>query len=424
PPLTIRFVPIVLGANGGTTAPLSTADFPDYLRTLKSVHPLGAVSAHVGPSFVTSANFGAPPSGGDVSFWIGLISQLDLARIADPTEADANWFGVVLPPPGFNFTSTGGFSYIPSNGSATGPNTRTSSAVGPRWFSRPTQARDLVAHEIGHSFGRLHAPCGGAGAPLDPVYPIPGGLIDATGFDVFAWANGLASSAPAVSTNTGDVMGYCFPVWASTYTYKAVLDFRQPAVLAARGAAAPAPRQRVLVVRGSITNGDTIAIEPAFTLDARPTSVNASAPYRVPGLAADGRVLFIAGFEPAVIDHAPAVRHFTVAVPASAELESSLTSIIITTPFGQAARRRPAGLAAGAAPIRATAVRRPAGGGVDVACTGASTGLVVLDATGTVRGVASAPSAFLPAEAAGSITILCSDGVRTTRLPGVVPTAR
>jgi hypothetical protein len=114
-PLTIRFVPIVLGADGGTTGSLSTADFPDYLRTLKSVHPLGVVSAHIGPSFVTSVSFGTPPSGGDVPFWGGLILQLDLARIADPTESDVNWFGVVLPPPGFNFTSTGGITYIASN---------------------------------------------------------------------------------------------------------------------------------------------------------------------------------------------------------------------------------------------------------------------------------------------------------------------
>ncbi|HWH51437.1 MAG TPA: hypothetical protein VN651_07825, partial [Gemmatimonadaceae bacterium] len=131
PPLTIRFVPIVLGANGGASALITPADFPDYLRTLKSVHPLGAVSAHVGASFTTSTSFGAPPSGGDQAFWVALVSQLDLARIADPVEPDVNWFGVVLPPAGFTFTSVGGFSYIPTNGASTGPNTRTSTAVGP-----------------------------------------------------------------------------------------------------------------------------------------------------------------------------------------------------------------------------------------------------------------------------------------------------
>jgi hypothetical protein len=424
PPLTIRFVPITLGANGGTTASISPADFPDYLRTLKSVHPLGAVSAHVGASFTTSASFGTPPSGGDQAFWVALVSQLDLARIADPVDADANWFGVVLPPPGFNFTSIGGFSYIPTNGASTGPNTRTSTAVGPRWFSRPTQARDLVAHELGHSFGRLHAPCGGAGSPLDPAYPIPGGVLDATGYDVFARANGISSTAQAIPTSTGDVMGYCFPVWASSYTYKAVLAFRQPPIVAARAAGAPAERQRVVVVRGSITNGRTIAIEPAFTLDARPTAGDPSGPFRVSGMAADGRSLFTAGFEPAVLDHAPNVRHFTVAVPATPDIESSLASIVVTTPAGRLVRARPtAAAAARSTAVGATAVRRPSGG-LTVACAGAGAGVVVLDANGVVRSVSSTASAVLASVPAGSLTVLCSDGVRTTRLTGVAPTTR
>lgn len=427
PPLTIRFVPISLGADGGTTPSITPAVFPDYLRTLKSVHPLGAVSAHVGASFTTSASFGAAPRGGDQAFWISLVSELDLARIADPVEPDANWFGVVLPPPGFNFTVFGGWSYIPTSGSATGPNTRTSTAVGPGWFGRPTQARDLVAHELGHSFGRRHTPCGGP-TGVDPAYPIPSGTLDATGFDVFAWANGITGSAAAVPLSTGDVMGYCFPVWASTYTYEGVLAFRQPTVVAARGADAtnaPSPRQRVLVVRGSITDGHTIALEPAFTLDARPTAGDPGGPYRVSGIAADGRTLFIAGFEPAELDHAPNIRHFTVAVPASSDIESSLMSILVTIPGARVLRTRPvAPPAPGPGSIGATAVRRPAGGGVSVACAGSAAGVVVLDATGAVRSVSSGATALLSAAPAGPLTVLCSDGVRTTRVLGVVPAAR
>jgi len=425
PPLTIRFVPIVLGANGGASALITPADFPDYLRTLKSVHPLGAVSAHVGASFTTSASFGAPPSGGDQAFWVALVSQLDLARIADPIEPDVNWFGVVLPPAGFTFTSVGGFSYIPTNGASTGPNTRTSTAVGPRWFSRPTQARDLVAHELGHSFGRLHAPCGGAGSPLDPAYPIPGGVLDATGYDVFARANGITSTAQPVPASTGDVMGYCFPVWASSYTYKAVLAFRQPPIVAARAAEAPAARQRVVVVRGSITDDRTIAIEPTFTLDARPAIGDPNGSYRVSGLAADGRVLFTAGFEPAAIDHAPTVRHFTVAVPATPDIESALTSILVTTPAARALRARPiASSPQTAGSIGATAVRRPAGGGLTVACGGNAAGLVVLDASGAVRGMSGGATVMLASVPSGPLTVLCSDGVRTTRVAGVVPAPR
>ena len=161
PPLRIRFVPIVLAAHGNATGSVSAATISDYLRTLLSVFPLGAVSAYVGTPLVTNASFGVPPSGGASPFWQQVIQELDLARLADP-DPDINWYGVVVPPPGFNFTSFGGFSYIPQNGTSTGPGTRTSAAVQINWFNNPTQARDLVWHEIGHTFGRLHAPCGGA----------------------------------------------------------------------------------------------------------------------------------------------------------------------------------------------------------------------------------------------------------------------
>ncbi len=430
PPLTIRFVPITLAANGGTTASLPASVFADYLRTLKSVHPLGVVSTHVGAAFSTSTSFGTPPNGGDSPFWTALISQLDLARIADPAEPDVNWFGVVLPPPGFTFTAFGGFSYIPTSGSATGPNTRTGSGVGPGWFARPTQARDLVAHEIGHSFGRRHAPCGGAAPPLDPSYPIPGGTLDATGFDVYAWANGLAPTASTIEASTGDVMGYCFPVWASTYTYRAVLAFRQSAVVASRGTLAPsAPaRQRVLVVRGSVTGSGTITLEPAFTLDARPTIASAVGAYTVRGISSDGRTLFSAGVDAAEIDHAPGMRHFTLAVPATNDIENSLDTILVTGPAGRATMTRaaavPAAVPAAAADVRASAISR-AGGSLAVSCGTGARGVVALDAGGHIVAVSSSGSASIGASAGGGpLSVLCSDGVRTTRVDGVVPIAR
>src|SRR5207302_1139365 len=136
------------------------------------VHPLGIVNAHVGASLTTNANFGTPPtSGGAAAFWQQLIAEIDLARLADPTEPDANWYGVVRPPPGFTYTEFGGFSYIPTSGTNTGAGTRTSAAVQVGWFSNPIQARNLVAHEIGHTFGRRHAPCGAAASP-DPLFPM------------------------------------------------------------------------------------------------------------------------------------------------------------------------------------------------------------------------------------------------------------
>ena len=420
PPLNIRFVPITLAANGNATGAVSTATLPEYLRTLKSVHPLGVVKASVRTPLVTNANFGTAPTGGAAAFWQQVLSELDLARIADPVEPDANWYGVVVPPSGFTFTTFGGFSYIPASASNVGAGTRTSAAVQINWFFNPTQARDLVAHEIGHTFGRLHAPCGSAGSPLDLTYPTNGGRLEQAGHDVFGWASGLALTALTVPTSTGDVMGYCNPAWASAYTYKAVLAFRGAAVLALH---APDPITRVLVVRGSITNGTSIALEPAFTLDARPTPRASTGDYTLEGLDDAGRTLFSLPFAPFVLDHAPDIKPFTLAVPSSDDLEARLSSIVVRGPAGvsrleggvPAARSDPA-------TVRQSSIARSADGLLTATCgDAASRGIVVLDRTGAVLGSASRAWMRLSTAPRAALSIVCSDGVRSKRTAATAP---
>jgi hypothetical protein len=73
----------------------------------------------------------------------------------------------------------------------------------------------VLAQEIGHAFGRAHAPCGNPGGP-DPNYPVydsyPSGSIGEFGFH-----NGtLQVFDPA---GTFDFMSYCGPTWISPYTY-------------------------------------------------------------------------------------------------------------------------------------------------------------------------------------------------------------
>jgi len=420
PALNIRFVPIVLASNNNSTPSLSDALIPDYLRTLRSIHPMGVINTHIGPSFTTAASFGTPPTGGNMPFWSQVLSDLDLARVADPSDATSNWFGVIAPPPGFTYTNFGGISYIPTNGTTSAVKTRTSVAVRTGWFSNPTQARDLVAHELGHTFGRAHAPCGAAGAPLDPNYPVAGGVLDVVGHDVYAWANGLASSAVVVPATTGDVMGYCFPVWASTYTYKAVLAFRAPVLLASRAEDQPR-RMRVLVVRGSIDNQKTINLEPIFTLDAMPTAPEPSDSYRVEGADTNGRVLFTSTFVPAVIDHAPTLTHFAVAVPVSAAIEDQLAEVRITGPAGSARLSR--AVLSPSAELRPTAIRRIGSDAATISCGDTSSrGILILDAaTGEVRGAASSGSMAAFVEHGRLLSVLCSDGLRTRKASVAAP---
>jgi hypothetical protein len=258
-------------------------------------------------------------------------------------------------------------------------------------------------------------PCGAAGAPLDALFPKADGTLEQAGHDVFAWANALATSALTIPATSGDVMGYCNPVWASAYTYRAVLAFRGATVLASR---APNPVTRVLVVRGSITNGKDIALEPAFTLDARPTPPASAGEYVLEGLDIQGQVLFLAPFTPFVLDHAPELRPFMVAVPSSATLESTLVSLVVRGPAG-VRRLESSGPSLGQLP---PAIQRGADGTITATC-GARTsrGIAVLRADGSVVGSAPAASMRLTAPAGTSLSVVCSDGVRTMRSKVVAP---
>ena len=73
----------------------------------------------------------------------------------------------------------------------------------------------VLAQEVGHAFGRAHAPCGNPGGP-DPNYPVygtyPSGSIGEFGVDTST----MAIVNPA---STFDFMSYCGPTWVSPYTY-------------------------------------------------------------------------------------------------------------------------------------------------------------------------------------------------------------
>jgi hypothetical protein len=421
PTLKIRFVPIVLAAHGGVTGQVSSANLDAYLQTLRSVLPVGRLSVSIGQPLTTMASFGTAPSGGQAAFWQQVLSEVDLARLADGANSDAHWIGVVAPPPGFNYTAYGGFGYIPSSYASAGANTRTAVLVNVGWFSRPTQSRDAVAHELGHNFGRLHAPCGGAGSPLDAAFPFPAGVIGYFGHDVFSMASGLTSAAATIQADVGDVMGYCFPVWSSAYTYGGVLAFRGSAAAAAAASVAQAPR-RVLVVRGQV-DGDDVALEPAIALHARPSLPQLDGPYTLEGVAEDSSILFRYAFEPATLDHSPA-RPFTIAIPLTSRIDSTLEEIRVRGPAGGRTLTRPPPVAgqpaaAGAVP----AAVRESDRVLRLACPApAARAMVAQDArTGALLGVGGGNALRVWVEPGTRLLLSCSDGIRTRSSTVIAP---
>ncbi len=329
PPLRIRFVPISLSAHGGITGDVSVANVDEYLRHLRSQAPVGAIETSVAPLFSVGTSFGTAPSGGDGSFWIPVLSALDQARVANAAYADWYWVGVVRPPVGFTYTAFSGYGYIPGSGGYSGPGSRTSVLVTVGWFNVEYWTRQTVTHELGHNFGRFHAPCGGPAGP-DPSYPIAGGTIGDGAHDTWSWEQGLTPRAYAVAPGTGDIMGYCNPVWFGPYTYEGVVNFRgtaAPAVMAAL------PRQSVLYVSGS-TDGRSVALERPRAMTAVPSAPDPQGGWQLEARDANGTVLLRFPFALARWDHEPTRRPIALTIPIGDTLQTRVAMITVIGPGG------------------------------------------------------------------------------------------
>lgn len=123
----------------------------------------------------------------------------------------------------------------------------------------------VASHELGHNFGRPHAPCGGAGG-ADGAYPYPNASIGSWGW------NGQQLLNPAQWV---DLMSYCSPGWVSDYTYRAAL-----AAIRHGAAWGPTPPQAMqlepsLVVSATVT-GAEVVLHPLVAAHAARTQVSDS----------------------------------------------------------------------------------------------------------------------------------------------------
>ncbi len=226
PAFRLRLVPVTLARHNDITGDVSSANAEQYVRLARQLYPLGVAAVTVGSPVMSNANFGPPSgTGGDANFWGQVLSEVDAARAA-AGATDEYWYGVVSLPDGFSRFVFGGYGYLPISPLSTGAGSRSAAGFGVSRAITMNIAQYLLAHELGHTFGRRHAPGCGAPEPLDLSFRGVGGTISAAGNDVWSWSSGLTRGAQSVGATTGDVMGYCLPVWVSAYTYRGVLDWR------------------------------------------------------------------------------------------------------------------------------------------------------------------------------------------------------
>jgi hypothetical protein len=175
--------------------------------------------------------------GGSVDFG-AINSELIDLRAADGASPRAYYYGVVAPAATFSAycgrSCVTGQSYVAdSPGDA-------SFRVGSGAAFGTENSAGTLAHEIGHQYGRYHAPCSTSGADRD--YPYRGG-------DIGVWGLDQRTRTFLAPGETTDFMGYCDPQWISDYTWSAIFD-RTLAVSALPLSAAPAPALLVRLVEG------------------------------------------------------------------------------------------------------------------------------------------------------------------------------
>ena len=283
PTFEVRLVPVLQQANG-LTGNVTAGNLESFLADLRQVLPVGDYDADLRSVYTTTAP--ALQSGNGNNAWNTVLNELLALRSAEASSR--YYYGVVKVP---YSSGVAGMGYV-------GGSART--AMG--WDYLPSGS-NVLAHEVGHNMGRMHAPCGSVGG-ADPGYPHPGGTISAWGLHL--------GTLVLKSPTTPDVMGYCQPTWISDYNWTAMMEYR----MAGPNNTQAAPgRGEGLLVWGRIAP-DRIVLEPAFRVPLAPGSAPVPGNHQLELLDSSGAVLRTVRFHaPAIGDHSPE-RHFAFVVPA------------------------------------------------------------------------------------------------------------
>ena len=254
PVIGIRLVPV---NNGGLTG---SVDADALMRLARKIHPVPGYDVSVRSPFTTTRS-GALNAGGGA--WPQVLDEIDALRFAD--NSNRYYYGVV------KVNYDGGVAGIAFVNNCVAPDdvTRVDCRAAIGWDHLQTSA-DVFAHEVGHNFGRFHAPssvCGESPAQVDFTYPntglYQGGRIGQYGYDV-------ETGALKPPEQFNDVMGYCTNLWISDHMYRGMLSYlSDPNRMPTLPSLAGSESQPSLYVWGRIIGGVAV-LEPALELTARP----------------------------------------------------------------------------------------------------------------------------------------------------------
>jgi hypothetical protein len=232
-PFHLVLVPFQYDADGSHRLPPVTGSaLQEYRDRFLAMYPVGEVEVTVRSAVAYGSTIGA------TSGWENWLDRLTEIREQDNPPDNTFYFGVAAPADTFyGFCSNGciaGLGWVPDRDS-----NYLQAAVGVSFSGDVNVYTSL--HEVGHTLGRSHTPCGNPSG-IDPSYPYSNGGVGVWGYDAVI----AELKDPAVYT---DIMGYCEDQWISDYTYEGI--FERIAYVnqqASFRAAAPAQRYRVGLV--------------------------------------------------------------------------------------------------------------------------------------------------------------------------------
>jgi reprolysin-like metallo-peptidase family M12B len=306
PALNVTFIPILqkgIPVGRRVAGNVTDANKASFLTTTQQMHPIPAYNAAVHAAYTTSTTDTLQDLNGN-NAWGTLLGEIEALRVAESSQR--YYYGVAK----VSYTSgVAGIAYVST------PQMPANAAMG--WDYLPTGAI-VAAHELGHNWGRNHAPCGGPSG-IDQAYPQPDGSTGGYGLDV--------STGALKPPSYSDIMGYCDPKWISDYTYSAVLNYLNPIGPFVQRSPVSQAVQPSLLVWGHIRNGELV-LEPAFQVNTRPKLPSSAGPYSVEARADDGSSLFSLSFTPAEIaDGQGSQQNFAFAIPLSAARAARLASL-------------------------------------------------------------------------------------------------
>ncbi len=394
-PLTVSTVPtwavtLIPITQGGLTANLTADNLGKWTTRLGLIAPVATLDVKLGAAYTTSTTLSSDGTG-----WSALLAELEAKRIADGVQASRYYFGAVAT----SYASgTAGLGYVPGAAATTGYR----SALG--WdktgYSDGGNYPEVLAHEVGHNFGRNHAPCGNPGN-VDTAYPYAGAQLGVYGYNT---ATGLVQDAKS----TLDIMSYCHPLWISDYTFKGMLTWRLASGLGDVVTAGAAVQDGLLA--WGRTEGGAWILEPAFRV--RGVFNPGSGPHAVQAVDAEGREVAAVEVDTAAVGcgNDPAERAFAVFIPLGTGDFDRIHAIRLKTGSQVLATRQAGPTTAGVAELRVL----PSGGATLRWTSGHPAALVRSPRTGEVLAIARDGAVDIPA--AQEVDVQLSDGVHTRQL--------